>query len=644
MKKTIIFIMTTVYLAVSCVEENPVFRQEDGKKVTLTASMEGDLTKTDASDYGVFSWSASDSITVINAGECSKFDYIGETGTSYGEFTGVLNTVDVLDGYAVHPHDPRGYQISGSTLSFSLHEERQWTQGAAYVPMAATVTDGKRLQFRHMSGLLRVVYKVICPEATAFVLESETEAIAGNFKADLSSETPTLVSDGAEGKKVTITFSNPTYADSMAFYIPLPAGKYSKLTMYITDGVNVIEGSSKSVSNLEVSRAELLKSPSFVIPAPGIITFDNAEETEEITFQEATLTFAGEFRPNSVDMSEDVTVTFGVESGEKLVEEYNQANGTSYLLLPETSFEVSPLVFSRGKLSAESTLTLKREGLECDKEYLLPLTVKSVDNDNVVTGTLPVVKYIKVTNPYYCYRECDRSGWTIAFCSAEDRNSTYWAKNMLDNNLKTNWASYWNTANQTIIGENVDDFRYPVEGTYPGTIVYPYGRLENTTINVLYPCCDGVRHFTKTVVVIDMGEVIALHSLGVAKMAGSDGNLDLKHMNVDIEEQFTLRTASEYEAGTDAFRAAIANYDTVDEGNDWKRILEWKDIPKGTIAEGLAPLYKQIDERVIGTQTNKGRYLRFTFPESWRTANCMEIAELYGRKLVSIDGNAVEYE
>ena len=139
-----------------------------------------------------------------------------------------------------------------------------------------------------------------------------------------------------------------------------------------------------------------------------------------------------------------------------------------------------------------------------------------------------------------------------------------------------------------------------------------------------------------------MGEEVALHSLGVAKMAGSDGNLDLKQMNVDIESQFTLHTASEYEEGTDVFRAAIANYDTANEGNNWQRILSWSGIPKGTVAAGLAPLYKQIDDSVIGTETGKGRYLKLTFQESWRTANCMEIAELYGRRLVSVDGKAIE--
>lgn len=647
MKKTLYIIIATSLLAVSCLKEAPVSNPEGGNTVTLSAYMEQGSNKTHTSESGEFSWSVSDAISVMTTSDWAKLTYAGATASASGDFTGVINKDDKLTGYAIYPYNPLGYEMTNEhTLIFNLPEKMEWKEDAVSSPMAAAISEEGDIQFKHLNGLLRVVYKNVGPDATSFVVESENEPIAGQFKVDLSASAPVLVADGADGKKVEFTFLNTAIVEKMVFYVPLPAATYSKLTMYLSDGTEAIAASKKVIANnadnvLEVSRAEMLNTPDFDAPAPGVITIDAAAATQEITFESVEMTFTAALALNDAELPEGVSATAGVQNGEGLVQEYNSSNNTEYLLLPEGSYELSALTFAAGNLQAEGTITLKREGLVSDKEYLLPLTITSTNKKNVVTA--PVIKYIKVTNPKYCYQECDRSGWKIAFCNAEDRSSTYWAKNMLDNNLKTNWASYWNAAKQTVIGENVDDFRYPVENSYPGTIVYTYGnRLDNTTINVEYPCCDGIRHFTKTVVVVDMGEEVALHSLGVAKMAGSDGNLDLKQMNVDIESQFTLHTASEYEEGTDVFRAAIANYDTANEGNNWQRILSWSGIPKGTVAAGLAPLYKQIDDSVIGTETGKGRYLKLTFQESWRTANCMEIAELYGRRLVSVDGKAIE--
>lgn len=645
MKKTLYIISAAVLLATGCIEETPTTGPSGSSTVTLTAYMEQNVTKTDASDNGDFTWCVSDAISVLTGKDWAKLVYAGQTASPAGEFTGVIDNDDKLAGYAIYPYNPVGYEMVGNILTFRLPAEQQWKEGAMNVPMSGKITEEGKLMFKHMSGLLRVVYKNIGPDATSFVLESEIEPIAGCFKADLSSDYPELTADGADGKKVEITFSNINIVDSMAFYIPLPATTYSNLTMYLSDGTGAIANSKKSISDLAVSRAELLKTPSFTAPAPGIVTIDTTEESKEITFQSAELKFTASLDLNDAVLPEGVTASAGVNNGEELVQEYNSSHETSYTLLPAEAYEITPLTFAAGALQAECCVTLKRTGLVSDAEYLLPLTITSTDKKNVVAT--PITKYIKVTNPKYCYEECDRSRWKIAFCNAEDRKSTYWAKNMLDNKLDTQWASYWNTEKQTVIGENIDDFRYPVEGTYPGTIIYTDGgREDNTTIDVLYPCCDGIRNFIKTVVVIDMGETISLHSIGVAKSGNKtdDGALDLKSLNVDIENQFTFHTASEYEERTDAFRAAIANYDTANEGNNWQRILSWSGIPRGTRADGLAPLYKQIDESVIGTQTGKGRYLRLTFPESWRSANCMEIAELYCRRLVSIDGNAVENE
>ncbi len=361
-------------------------------------------------------------------------------------------------------------------------------------------------------------------------------------------------------------------------------------------------------------------------------------EELEITFRETEYKFQAR-----VSHAEYNNIAFDatIESAQEDVDNYNAEHGTDYVLMPESAYSFTQPSFAKGDLTVPVDLKLSRKGLTSDVTYLLPLKVSGLSTDKMEYSTQ--VKYLKVKNPKYGYQECDRSGWTIAFANSEDRSSSYFAKNMLDGKLDSQWASYWDASKQTAIGENVDDFRYPIEGTYPGTTRYESGRQAGNTINVLYPCCDGVRNFKTVVVVIDMGREVDMHSIGVAKMKGNDGNLDLRHMNVDIEDQFTFHTASEYEAGTDAFRAAIANYNTADEGNNWQRIMSWPNIPKGTTEDGVAPMYKTIDEKLIGTETGKGRYLKLTFPESWRSANCMEIAELYAKELITIDGYTINH-
>ena len=360
------------------------------------------------------------------------------------------------------------------------------------------------------------------------------------------------------------------------------------------------------------------------------------EDEVEITFRETEINF-----DTRVSYAEFNNVAFDatIEASQADVDTYNAEHGTLYAILPESAYSFEQPSFAVGDLKSPVSLKLSRRGLTSDQTYILPLKISSLTTDKMEHSTQ--VKYLKVTNPKFCYAECDRSGWTIAFANSEDRSSTYFAKNMLDGDLGTQWASYWDTSKQTVIGENVDDFRYPDEGTYPGSTRYDSGRQAGNTIQVPYPCCDGVRNFKNVVVVIDLGKEVDLHSIGIAKMKGNDGNLDLKYMNVDIEDQFTYETADQYKNDPEKFKAVIANYNTLNEGNNWQRILSWSGIPKGTKEDGVAPMYKQIDDSVIGTQTGKGRYLKLTFPESWRTANCMEIAEFFAKELIAIDGYTV---
>lgn len=328
--------------------------------------------------------------------------------------------------------------------------------------------------------------------------------------------------------------------------------------------------------------------------------------------------------------------------GEDVVAEYNAAHGTSYPILPSASYSLGEMVFSAGELTGGAHLNLSRTGLTSDEEYLLPIRLNTVSDD--LFELSDKVKFFIVGNPKYAYAEVDPTSWKIAFSNSEDRDSKYWAWNMFNRDSKSNFCSYWNVAQQTRIGTDVDDFRYPDEGTYPGHCTYTSGRLANTQIEVPYPCCDGVRKYDNVVVVIDLGEPVSIHSIGLSKMAGNLGNLDLKGAEFYTEDQFTLETAAQYkDTDVTAYRAAIANYSTANAGNSWRLFMEWNDIPKGTVGDGLATVWNLTPEQYMNTAAAKGRYLKIHPTASYRAStNCIEICDLYIRKLITIDGEPVQ--
>lgn len=327
--------------------------------------------------------------------------------------------------------------------------------------------------------------------------------------------------------------------------------------------------------------------------------------------------------------------------GEDAVLDYNSAHGTSYTLLPSGSYSLGDLNFAANELNGSATLNLSRSGLTADVEYLLPLRIVSVSSD--LFEITDDVKYLIVGNPKYAYAEVDPIGWKIAFCNSEDRNSTYWAQNMLNRDGNINFCSYWNANQQTRIGIDVDDFRYPSEGSYPGTCTYASGRMAGETIVVPYPCCDGVRKYNNVVVVIDFGESINIHSIGLSKMAGNIGNLDLKGVEFYTEDQFTLETAAQYK-GTDneKYLAAIANYNTADASNNWRLLMRWDNIPRGDVDSGLPTVWNTVPVDRMNSNVSKARYLKIHPTASYRSANCIEICDLYIRKLITIDGEPAQ--
>jgi hypothetical protein len=136
----------------------------------------------------------------------------------------------------------------------------------------------------------------------------------------------------------------------------------------------------------------------------------NLESTADTVFY-ITMTYGG---TNNYERG-DITATLGVDYS--LVEAFNAANHTEYLLLPEEtySFDRMDTRIANGINASEPVkLTLRMSALNLTSDYLLPVTVKSV------TGSLPLNEEMKTL--YLVFQgdvedESGRERWTGAGAS-----------------------------------------------------------------------------------------------------------------------------------------------------------------------------------------------------------------------------------
>lgn len=317
----------------------------------------------------------------------------------------------------------------------------------------------------------------------------------------------------------------------------------------------------------------------------------------------------------------DITCNLDNSENEALVKAYNEAQGTDYAALPTSAYTLDEQVtFKKDSMSTNANLKLTRSGLEEDKTYLLPLKIKSLSSLHMLKTD--EVRYIKVTAPSVCYEEMDRSKWTVAFCNADDRRLKFQCTKMLDGDVSTYWNTPWHL--QTGVDYTGDDYRY-------AGITYSSGANYDPTY---YHSFDACRRPGNIVCVIDLGQVETLYGVGIIKPVGpaSDpGFKDTKECEYYIADAFNFKPYND--GGT------IANYNTANDGNNWRLAAKATDVPY----VGGPTIWANVSEANMENGFSRGRYLKVRVTESYRKTNpCIQIAELYARRVLSIHGRKVE--
>lgn len=392
--------------------------------------------------------------------------------------------------------------------------------------------------------------------------------------------------------------------DLRSRYIPLifsPTAIYER-GLQVRDKILVLPLELKSDTDT-VNAASNKVLYRFDINGPVLEWEDGSDAIVQIDFQSTDLKLGVKvsYHESSLD---GFTCGVASEGLNELVAAYNRDHDTSYELLPEQAYSFEPFAVSAKAQRAESMLNLTRDGLVSDKRYLLPL---KLEREGMPIEVSSVVKYLIVTNPKFSYREVDRTDWKIAFANCTEKPQDWRVDCMLDGNPSSTWGTNWSAP---LAQEGYDDYLY-----------------ENSSDKILH-MLDRRRDVGDVVVVIDMGRSVTVGRIGFSKSdLDFPNNQDLKACEFYVTDTFTFKPIK--------MGGTWDNYQTANEGNDWRMILEIKDIPKeiGTF------WYDVPSDVSVADRT--GRYVKMHPTQVYRGLDACQMAEFFVAEIVAIDGKAI---
>ncbi|UCS95442.1 DUF1735 domain-containing protein [Echinicola marina] len=147
----------------------------------------------------------------------------------------------------------------------------------------------------------------------------------------------------------------------------------------------------------------------------------------------------------------DMEIQF--ELAPEMVAEFNQENGTDYEMIPEGAYELSGdrASITSGEMQSQSLKVWVNpgKGFDFETQYLLPVTIKSVQSKLPINESLRTTYFLVDANPPV-YEAFDRSQWNIFDVSSEEvsgegENNGH-AKHALDGDIETFWHTQWQGA------------------------------------------------------------------------------------------------------------------------------------------------------------------------------------------------------
>lgn len=257
MKKTIYIMALAMFVAGACQKDNlqdDTPREDAVHYKTLTVGA-GEISQTRVGfdENNTFYWDKGDQIGVFTTAGIKEMTLEDQydkkqIGVFYGDFQ------DDIGEYAVYPYG--NHSIADGQLTYVLPSSYSYTSIEAgsnsfNPPMLGKITEGAS-ELKHLGSFIKVSVTDIPSGGNdmQFILTAD-KRITGNFIADLSADTPVIITDESEGNTVTIHFSNETAGSTGTFYVPLPLGTYESITAEIMDGGTLLATQTWSDQTVE---------------------------------------------------------------------------------------------------------------------------------------------------------------------------------------------------------------------------------------------------------------------------------------------------------------------------------------------------------------------------------------------------------
>jgi hypothetical protein len=185
-----------------------------------------------------FYWHRGDKVSVLTAAGFREMilddRYHGKTsGVFTGVFTGEMNDyVMYPSGAHVEENGQITYELPTS-YNYSTIEDGA---NSFNPPMFGLINGGDAL-LTHLASFIKISVDNIPAggDDMKFILTAD-KRITGGFLVDLTADPPVIITDDSEGNTVTIGFSNTVGGATGVFYVPVPLGMYSTITVEIKDG------------------------------------------------------------------------------------------------------------------------------------------------------------------------------------------------------------------------------------------------------------------------------------------------------------------------------------------------------------------------------------------------------------------------
>ena len=147
-------------------------------------------------------------------------------------------------------------------------------------------------------------------------------------------------------------------------------------------------------------------------------------------------------------------------------------------------------------------------------------------------------------------KRMDQTQWQIQYCNSWEKHEDWRPERIYDGDFEKCWGNCWGTDLAT---EDDLDYEY---------FSFDWGIF-----------CLKRRNVPDIAIVINMKQSVNVARIGIAKISADwPFNQDLKECEFYMADSFTFTSVND--------GGSLENYDTVDDGNDWKPILTATDIPR----------------------------------------------------------------